>query len=80
MMAVREKAPLEENSHMFKKLAGLHSPTYDGASNPKAFEDWLRGMEKLFEVLQCPEEWRVGFAGFYLREEADLWWAMVRNR
>jgi len=37
-------------------------------------------MEKLFDTLQCPEEWRVGFAGFYLREEADLWWATVRKK
>jgi len=41
MMEAREKAPLKDNSHMFKKLANLHLPTYDGALNPKAFEDWV---------------------------------------
>jgi len=80
MMEARGKALLEDNSHMFKKLASLHPPTYDGALNPKAFEDWVQGMEKLLYVLQCLKEWRVGFAGFYLREDADLWWAIVRNR
>ena len=72
-MEARERAPLNDNSHMFKKLAILHPPTYDGASNRKDFEDWVRGMEKLFNVLQCPEEWRIGFVGFYLKEEANLW-------
>jgi len=37
-------------------------------------------MEKVFDTLQCPEERKVGFAGFYLREEADLWWATMRNK
>jgi len=39
MMEAREKVPLEDNSHMFKKLPNLHPPIYDGAPNPKAFED-----------------------------------------
>ena len=79
-MEAKEKAPLEDNSYMFKKLANLNLRTYDGAPNPKAFEDWIRGMEKLFDALQCPKELRVGFNRFDLREEGDLWWATVRNR
>jgi len=39
MMEAREKAPMEKNSYMFKKLANLHPPTYEGAPNPKAFEN-----------------------------------------
>ena len=37
-------------------------------------------MEKLFNALQCPKEWKVGFAVFYLKDKADLWWATVRER
>jgi len=56
MIEVRGEAPLEDNSYMFKKLANLHLPTYDGALNPKAFRDWIRGIEELFDALQCLEE------------------------
>ena len=80
IMEAKEKAPLEENSYMFKKLANLHPPTYDGAPKPKVLEDWTWGMEKLFDALQCLEEWRAGFVGSYLIDEVDLWWATVRNR
>jgi len=38
-MEARETGPLEDNSYMFKKLANLNPPTYDGALNPKAFVD-----------------------------------------
>ena len=34
----------------------------------------------MFDALQCPEEWKVGFAVFYLKDKADLWWAIVRER
>jgi len=80
MMEDKEKAPLDDNSYMFKKLANLNPLTYDGAPNPKAFEDWIRGMKKLFDSQQCPEKWRVEFAGFCLMDEADLLWVTVRNQ
>jgi len=62
MMEAREKASLEENSYMFKTLVNLNPPTYDGVLNPKSFDNWIQGIEKLFDGLQCPKEWRVGFA------------------
>ena len=52
---------------MFKRFANHHSPVYDGTPDPKTFEDWIRGVKKLFDALQCPEEWKVGFAVFYQR-------------
>jgi len=77
LMEVKEKRAEEDNSYMFKQF---HPPVYDGTPDPKTFEDWIRGMEKLFDALQCPEEWKVGFAVFYLKDKADLWWATVRER
>jgi len=34
----------------------------------------------LFDALQRPEEWKVGFAVFYLKDKVDLWWATVHER
>jgi len=65
---------------MFKRFASHHPPAYDGSPDLKTFEDCIRGMEKLFDALQCPEEWKVGFAVFYLKDKVDLWWATVRER
>ena len=46
----------EDNWYMFKTLA-IHNPlVYDSAPDPKAFEDWITGIEKLFDDLQCPED------------------------
>ena len=48
MMEARERAPLEDNSHIFKKLANLHPPTYDGAQTLRlsriGFRGWKNGL------------------------------------
>jgi len=72
MVEAKEKKTEEDNSSMFKRLASHNPPVYDSAPEPMAFEDWIWGIEKLFDALQCLEEWRVGFAVFYLKDEADL--------
>jgi len=73
LMEVREKKVEEDNSYMFKRLTSHYPLIYDGTPTPKSFEDWIRVMEKLVDTLQCPEEWKVGFAVFYLKDKADLW-------
>jgi len=79
-MEVREKRVEEDNPYMFKRFASHHPPVYDGTLDPKTFKGWIRGIEKQFNALQCPEEWNVGFAMFYLKDKADLWWATVWER
>ena len=73
MVEVRERKTWEDNSYMLKRLASHNPSMYDGVPNTKAFFYWIRGMEKLFETLQFPEECRIGLAVFYLKDEADLW-------
>ena len=80
MVGAKEKKDRRGNFHMFKRLASHNPPVYDYAPNPKAFKDLIRGMEMLFDALECPEKWRVGFAVFYLRDEANLWRATVQER
>jgi len=43
-MIEAEEGSMEDNSHMLEKLTNHNPPTYDGAPNPKAFEDWIRGI------------------------------------
>ena len=56
LIEVQEKRVEANNSYMFKRFASHHPSIYDSTPNPKTFEDWIRGIEKLFDALQCPEE------------------------
>jgi len=79
-MEVKERKVEEDNSYMFKRFTSHNPPVYDGTPNPKAFVDCIRGMEKLFDALQCHEDWKVGFVVFYLKDKVTLWWATVQKR
>ncbi|XP_019197427.1 PREDICTED: uncharacterized protein LOC109191287 [Ipomoea nil] len=41
---------------------------------PVVLEEWIRTLNKIFSVVECPEERRVELASFYFSHEADLWW------
>ncbi|XP_056691541.1 uncharacterized protein [Spinacia oleracea] len=69
-----------ENASMFKKFSSLNPPSYDGKPDPVEFEDWINRIDQLFETLQCPKEWRVDFAVFYLTGQASLWWKVNKER
>jgi len=37
----QENKPIEDKSHMFKRLVSHNPTTYNGPPDPKAFEDWI---------------------------------------
>ncbi|XP_057250621.1 uncharacterized protein LOC130591354 [Beta vulgaris subsp. vulgaris] len=75
----RPRTEQEECSNMFKRFSAHKPPTYDGKPDPTEFEEWLNGMEKLFDATQCPDKWKVNFAVFYLKGQADLWWKTAKE-
>ncbi|KAA0043397.1 putative retroelement [Cucumis melo var. makuwa] len=43
-------------------------------------EDWLNMVEKYFDVMNCPEERKVGLATFLLQKEVERWWNSILAR
>ena len=43
-------------------------------------EEWIRGMEKIFTVVEVTNEKKVNVGTFYLTREADIWWNIVQDR
>ena len=76
-MEVKEKRTEEDQYFMFMRFASHNPPIYNSNPDPKAIEDSIRAMEKLFDALQCHMEWKIGFSMFYFKDKADLWWATV---
>ncbi|XP_021754918.1 uncharacterized protein LOC110720219 [Chenopodium quinoa] len=64
----------DAQGELFKKVAQSKPPTYQGEPDPTILENWLREFEKLFGVVGCLENSKVGYATYYLRGEVDLWW------
>ena len=37
----------------------LKPPKFEGGTDPMAYEEWLRRMENLLEIMECPERFKV---------------------
>ena len=75
----KSKPTAETTSFMSKRISQNKPPMYSGNGEPAALESWLREVDKLFNVVRCPEHLMVGQAAFYLQEEADYWWSNARD-
>ena len=54
--------------------------TFKGTSeDPTVALMWLRSIETIFGLTNCPEAHRVECATFMLREDAELWWQATRD-
>ncbi|XP_057532971.1 uncharacterized protein LOC130810864 [Amaranthus tricolor] len=74
----RERSVSELASDMSKRISQSKPSTFNGKGEPSELELWLREFDKLFDVVECPEELKVNQAAFYLVGEADHWWANSR--
>jgi len=61
----------------FNKLKPLR---FGGGTDPLAYEEWLRRMENLFEVMDCPEGFKVRLATHQFEKEVEFWWETIKPR
>ncbi|CAH9075366.1 unnamed protein product, partial [Cuscuta epithymum] len=68
---------LNTRNDVAKLIAKRNPPSYLGEEDPRILEDWIRTFDKLFDAINCPADQRVNIVAYYLRQEADNWWAMT---
>ncbi|KAL6570396.1 hypothetical protein OROMI_014910 [Orobanche minor] len=65
-------------SQMVGDISHLRPPTFEGSSEPADIVHWLGYFDKLFDMVQCPEEHKVAVAAYYLSKGAYSWWLSVK--
>jgi len=68
----------EQENKFFDRVAKRNPKTYDGKEDPVLLEEWVRHMEKIFNVMEVPDNRHVNIGAFYLIGQADIWWGMVK--
>nr|GFC49508.1 zinc finger, CCHC-type, retrotransposon Gag domain protein [Tanacetum cinerariifolium] len=56
---------------MFTKLKPL---AFRSAATPAEVEDWITHMEKFFQVLGCPDNFKTRLAAFKIEGDTLSWW------
>ena len=49
-------------------------PEFDGRLNPDDFIDWLSTVERVFDLKDIPDNFKVKLVAIKLRKNASLWW------
>ena len=59
-----------EAAQMMETAKRLGVQEFRGTTDPTAAEEWLREIERIFGVMECPEERKVSIAFFLLKRES----------
>ncbi|CAL2238354.1 unnamed protein product [Prunus armeniaca] len=62
-----------------KRVKELGAKEFYGGTDPAEADAWLTDVERIFEVLQCPDGDKVRLATFLLKGNAYHWWKTVRR-
>jgi len=60
----RELTPEPTVMEMICQFNKLKPPKFEGGTDPMVYEEWLRRMENLFEIMECPERFKVHLAAY----------------
>jgi len=69
------QAPIEtppKENKLADRVAQRNPKVYDGSCDPVVLEERIRGMEKIFIVVEVPEEKKVNIETYDLTGEADI--------
>jgi hypothetical protein len=61
------------------KFLWTRPTTFSQAKEPMDVEDWLKGVEKKFEIAQCTDRKKVLFAAHQLYRTTTNWWETYCN-
>ncbi|CAA0825697.1 Uncharacterized mitochondrial protein AtMg00860, partial [Striga hermonthica] len=51
-----------------------HAEEFSGQGDPCIVDEWIQGLDFIFEVMECPDRYRVVCAQLQLTGDARLWW------
>ncbi|XP_016900338.1 uncharacterized protein LOC107990863 [Cucumis melo] len=69
-----------EKAYGIERLKKLGAIVFEGSIDPADAEEWCNMLEKCFNVMNYPEEWKVRLATSLLLNEAEGWWKSILAR
>ncbi|XP_035836015.1 uncharacterized protein LOC118485763 [Helianthus annuus] len=58
----------------------IEIPEFDGKMQPDEFLDWLHTVERIFDLRDIPDRFKVKLVAIKLRKYASLWWEHVKKK
>jgi len=65
---------------MIYQFNKLKPPKFEGGIDPMVYKEWLRRIENLFKIMECPDRFKVHLSTYQFEKEAEFWWGTVKSR
>ncbi|CAA0831244.1 Unknown protein, partial [Striga hermonthica] len=66
--------PVLPQATVVAQFRDYHAEKFSGQGDPHNVDEWIQGLELIFEVRDCPDIYRVICAQLQLTGDARLWW------
>ncbi|CAA0837960.1 Unknown protein, partial [Striga hermonthica] len=66
--------PAPTQATVVAQFRDYHAEKFSGQVDPRIVDEWIQGLEFIFEVMDCPDRYRVVCAQLQLTGDARLWW------
>ncbi|CAA0824191.1 Unknown protein, partial [Striga hermonthica] len=66
--------PVLPQATVVAQFCDYHAEKFSGQGDPRIVDEWIQGLELIFEVMDCPDRYRVICAQLQLTGDAGLWW------
>jgi len=76
----REPVPEPTTLDMICQFNKLKPPKFQAGADPLKYEEWKRKLENLFEIMECPDRFKVALTTYQFEGEAEFWWGTVKPR
>ena len=74
-----EPENLGSETKFFDRVAKRNPKVYEGKEDPMILEEWIRQMEKIFDVVEVPDNKCINIGAFYLSGTVDMWWETIKT-
>jgi len=58
----------------------LNPPKFQGGTDPLKYEEWKRKLENLFDIMECPDRFKMTLTTYQFEGQAEYWWGTVKPR
>ncbi|CAA0810445.1 Unknown protein, partial [Striga hermonthica] len=66
--------PVPTQATVVAQFRDYHAKKFSGQGDPRIVDEWIQGLEFIFEVMECPVRYRVICAQLQFTGDARLWW------
>ena len=74
-----EPKKLGSETKFFDRVAKRNPKVYEGKEDLMILKEWIRQLEKIFDIVEVPDNKRINIGAFYLSRTADMWWGTIRT-